>query len=149
MNIRNFTKSDLNNLYSTLSDSDVMKYIEPPYSFEKTEGFLNDVALADHPLIYAVEDDSGNYIGYVIYHDYDEESKELGWLLNKQEWGKGYASTLTKLMIEMTRKAKKDAVIECDPEQTVTRHIAEKFGFVYEGNVDGCDVFRLKHHENV
>lgn len=145
MIIRNFTKSDLMNLYGTLSDPDVMKYIEPPYSLEETKVFLEDVALAEHPLIYAAEDDNGNYIGYVIYHDYDEDSKEIGWLLNKQEWGKGYASALTSLLIEKAKQSKKDAVIECDVEQNVTKHIAEKYGFVYEGIDDGCCVFRLKY----
>ena len=95
MNIRIFNESDLMNLYGTLSDPDVMEYIEPIYDFDKTKEFLYSVALSDSPLIYAAEDDNGNYIGYVIYHDYKDNSVELGWLLNKREWGKGYASKLT------------------------------------------------------
>lgn len=52
--------------------------------------------------------------------------------------------TKADLMIEKAKQDKKDAVIECDMEQNVTKHIAEKFGFVYEGTDDGCCVFRLK-----
>ena len=143
MNIRAFNESDLMNLYGTLSDPDVMKYIEPVYSLDQTREFLHDVALSDPPLIYAAEDDNGKYIGYVIYHDYEDDSVELGWLLNKQEWGKGYASKLTKLMIDRARQEGKNMVIECDPEQEVTKHIAEKNGFVYDGVFDECDVYRL------
>ena len=68
------------NLYGTLSDPDVMNYIEPVFTLEKTRDFLFRAALSDSPLIYAAEDDNGKYIGYVIYHDYDEISVELGWL---------------------------------------------------------------------
>ncbi|MCR5684330.1 MAG: GNAT family N-acetyltransferase [Lachnospiraceae bacterium] len=143
MNIRAFNESDLMNLYGTLSDPDVMKYIEPVYSLDQTREFLHDVALSDPPLVYAAEDDNGKYIGYVIYHDYEDDSVELGWLLNKQEWGKGYASKLTKLMIDRARQEGKNMVIECDPEQEVTKHIAEKNGFVYDGVFDECDVYRL------
>ena len=35
MNIRIMTESDLLNLYGTLSDSEVMKYIEAPYTLDK------------------------------------------------------------------------------------------------------------------
>ena len=143
MNIRKFNEADLMNLYGTLSDPMVMEYIEPVFSLDKTKDFLNNAALSDFPLIYAAEDDNGRYIGYVIYHDYDEDSVELGWLLNKQEWGKGLASKLTEILIEKAKDDKKSAVIECDSDQSVTKHIAEKYGFIYEGNMDGCDVYKL------
>lgn len=146
MNIRKFNESDLMNLHGTLSDPDVMKYIEPIFNLEKTKEFINSVAISDSPLIYAVEDDKGNYIGYVIYHDYEDNSIELGWLLNKQEWGKGYASKLTELMIEKAAKEGKDAIIECSPLQSATIHIAEKYGFVYEGHDDNCNIYRLNQH---
>lgn len=143
LKIRAFKESDLMNLYGTLSDPDVMKYIEPVFTLDKTKSFLFSAALSDSPLIYAAEDDNGNYIGYVIYHEYEEDSVELGWLLNKKEWGKGYASRLTQILINRAKQEEKNAVIECVPEQMVTKHIAEKNGFVYTGLIDGCDVYRL------
>ena len=134
------------NLHGTLSDPDVMKYIEPIFNLEKTKEFINSVAISDSPLIYAAEDDKGNYIGYVIYHDYEDNSIELGWILNKREWGKGYASKLTELMIEKAATEGKDAIIECSPLQSATIHIAEKYGFVYEGQDDNCNIYRLNQH---
>ena len=38
-----FEKSDLENLFGTLSDPDVMTYIEDPYTFEDTQALLEDV----------------------------------------------------------------------------------------------------------
>ena len=144
MKIREFEKSDLENLFGTLSDPDVMTYIEDPYTLKDTQALLEDVLNSDERSIHAVEDDEGRYIGYVIFHPYEEDSYELGWLLNKSEWGKGYASRLTEMMIEKARKKGMNAVIECDPGQEVTKHIAKKFGFVFDEVYDGCNVYRLK-----
>lgn len=143
MNIRRMTESDLMNLYGTLSDPDVMKYIEELYTLEKTEEFLRRAGLSESPLIYAAEDDAGNYIGYVIYHEYEQNTMEIGWILNRSAWGKGYASRLTEELVKKTRLDGKNAVIECSPEQQVTKHIAARYGFEYDGNTDGCDIFRL------
>ena len=52
LKIREFTNNDLTELYNLLSDEDVMEFIEPPFSWEKTANFLNSVALIDPPLIY-------------------------------------------------------------------------------------------------
>ena len=33
-------------------------------------------------------------------------------------------------------------VMECDPAQGATRHLAEKFGFSFRGTDDGLEVYR-------
>ena len=38
--IRKMTLADLNDLYALLSDSEVMRFIEPPFSKEQTAQFL-------------------------------------------------------------------------------------------------------------
>ena len=144
MRIRKFTESDYQNLYDTISDPDVMSYIEPPYSAEKTKAFLFKAGLCDNPQIFAAENDEGNYVGYVIYHDYDETSKEIGWVLKKEIWGQGMASLLTKQLIALAASEGKDAVIECVPEQAATKAIAGKHGFQKAGERDGLEIYRRK-----
>lgn len=141
--IRKMTFADLDDLYALLSDREVMRYVEPPFSKEKTVQFLMDAGLSEKPLVYAVED-SGSFIGYVIFHDYDEEHMEIGWILKREVWGQGYASLLTKMLIDKSRKLGKGVIIECDPRQAATKHIAKKYGFVFSGKRDGCDVYKLK-----
>lgn len=144
LKIRKFTSDDLVELYNLLSDKDVMEFIEPPFSLEKTADFLNSVALIDSPLIYAVEDFNQNFIGYVIFHEYDEDSFELGWILNKRYWGKGYANDLTKVFIERSSKIGKNLVIECDSNQEISKHIALKNDFEFLGESYECSVFKRK-----
>ncbi len=144
MKIREFETSDIQGLFETLSDPEVMTYIEDPYTYEQAQELLDDVMASDEPSIHAAEDDNGNYIGYVIFHQYEEDSYELGWILKRSEWGKGYASKLTEMMIDKARELKVNAAIECDPAQEVTKHIAKKFGFEFDEIFDGCEVYRLK-----
>ena len=51
--IRRFTEADAEALYVVLSDPEVMRYIEPPFSLEQTRAFLRDAGLCAPPLVYA------------------------------------------------------------------------------------------------
>ena len=144
--LRKMTLADIEPLHALLSDPEVMKYLEPPFSHKRTESFLKTEGLATSPRILAVDDEDHNFAGYVIYHDYDDESKEIGWVLKKEVWGRGMAGLLTKQLVAMALSEGKDAVIECVPEQQATRSLAEKHGFVLTGNRDGLDVYRRKRN---
>lgn len=143
--IRKMTISDLESLHALLSDPEVMKYLEPPFSRAQTESFLKEQGLAASPRILAVEDKDHIFSGYVIYHEYDDESNEIGWVLKKDRWGQGMAGLLTKQLVAMSLLEGKDAVIECDPEQQVTKAIAEKNGFVRNGMEGGLEIYRRKN----
>ena len=117
--IRRMRSGDGDELYRLLSDPMVMRYLEPPYDRVQTEAFLHDAGLSEPPLVYAVQKDE-HFIGYVIYHEYDADSMEIGWVLFPEYWGRGYAS-----------------------EQTATMHLAGKWGFRNDGVSDGLAVYRL------
>ncbi len=142
--IRPFAKEDLEPLHELLSDPEVMKYLEPPFTHKQTECFLKTQGLIPSPRILAVDDKNHSFIGYVIFHDYDDTSKEIGWVLKKEIWGHGMASLLTKQLVAMAASEGKDAVIECIPEQQATRTIAEKHGFQKIGENEGLDIYRRK-----
>ena len=74
--IRRMKSSDADALYRLLSDPEVMRYLEPLYDRAQTEAFLHRAGLSEPPLVYAAEG-NGRFIGYVIYHPYDEESIEI------------------------------------------------------------------------
>ena len=140
--LRRMQSSDADALYRLLSDSVVMRYLEPHYDRAQAEAFLRRAGLAEPPLVYAVQEDE-HFIGYVIYHDYDEDIVEIGWVLFPEYWGRGYVSELTDRLISWARKARKGIVIECVPEQAATAHLATQKGFRLEGISDGLAVYRL------
>ena len=80
--LRMMRREDADELYALLSDEAVMRWLEPPFTREQAERFLEQAGLSDPPLIYAAENMAGEFLGYAIYHDYDEYSRELGWVLN-------------------------------------------------------------------
>ena len=140
--IRKMRPGDADALYRLLSDPAVMRYLEPPFDRAQTEDFLRRAGLAEPPLVYAAEE-NGDFIGYVIYHAYDEQSVEIGWGLLPEYWGRGYASALTERLIDRARQEQKSVVIECAPAQEATKRIAVKKGFRACGNCDGLAVYRL------
>ena len=140
--IRKMRPGDADALYRLLSDPEVMRYLEPPFDRAQTEDFLRHAGLAEPPLVYAAEK-NGVFIGYVIYHAYDAESVEIGWVLLPDSWGRGYASALTDRLIDRARQEQKSVVIECAPAQEATKQIAVKKGFRACGNCDGLAVYRL------
>ncbi len=142
LRLRTMRREDLDELYALLSDEAVMRWLEPPFSRAQTEDFLERAGLCEPPLVYAAEGPAGEFLGYAIYHDYDERSRELGWVLKRSAWHKGYAGEMTDLLTALARREGKDAVIECVPEQTVSAHIARRHGFSYEGSANGLDVYR-------
>ena len=138
--VRRFAASDAPALHALLSDPEVMRYLEPPYSREQTERFLRQAGLCEPPLVYAVTQKRGGaLIGQLIWHPWDENAMELGWLLRRDQWGKGFAGELTEAALTLTRR---DVVLECCPEQRATRHIALRFGFVLAEGRDGLLVYR-------
>ena len=141
--LRRMKESDLGSLYKLLSDSNVMRFLEEPYNKAQTLNFLKEAGMSEPPLVYAVDKDN-EFIGYVIFHDYDDVSYEIGWVLYPSCWGKGYASYLTKLLIEKAFEMNKQVVIECDPNHEATKRIAAKFNFAYQGIEDDLEVYRLK-----
>ena len=140
-------REDLDELYALLSDEAVMRWLEPPFNRAQAERFLEQAGLSEPPLIYAAENAEGEFLGYAIYHDYDDHSRELGWVLKRSAWRKGYADEMTDLLTARARREGKNAVIECVPEQTASAHIARRHCFSYEGRAGGCDVYRLRCKE--
>lgn len=125
--VRRFTPEDAVALHAVLSDPEVMRYLEPPFTFEQTEAFIRDVGLSDPTLVWAVVWKQTNaVIGHLIWHPWGKDAVELGWVLRRDLWGRGLAKELTVALLARTDR---DVVIECSPEQAVTRHIAEVFGF--------------------
>ena len=141
--IRDFRVGDLEALCGLLADPEVMRHLEPVYSKEQTLAFFKMAGLCKPPLIYAVEDRMGAFVGYVIYHAYEQESFELGWVLCRKHWHKGYAQELTTALIRDAQGKTNALIIECAPEQTASIRLALKNGFCFETYRDGCNVYRL------
>lgn len=131
LTVKNMTLNNADELFAVLSDKDVMRFIEKPFSYKQTEDFIINFALCVPPKIFGVFlKETDLLIGHLIFHPYDETCYEVGWILNKLYWNMGFAQELTESVIDYAKQNKiKGLVIECDKNQLATRHIAEKHNF--------------------
>ncbi len=129
--IRQFKQSDVDDLYLILSNPKVMEYIEEPFTLENTKDFLNKNALSYPPRVFALEyKENKKLIGHIIFHEYDEESYEIGFILNLDYWGCGIANEVTKSLIDYAKnKNIHSLIIECDKRQLATQKIATNNNF--------------------
>lgn len=144
--IRPFSMDDAEALHLALSDPEIMRFIEPPFDLPKTQAFIRDTGLSTPPLTYAlVWKETGTVIGHVIFHPYPgSQDWEMGWVIRKCCWSKGIAGEVSIALMDYARQQGiPGLIIECDPEQETTRHIAMKLGFQLIGEADGCLVFRF------
>ena len=124
--IRQFKQSDVDDLYLILSNPKVMEYIETHFTLEDTKDFLNKNALSYPQRVFALEyKENKKLIGHIIFHEYDKESYEIGFILNSDYWGQGIADEITKSLINYAKnKNIHSLIIECDKRQLATQKIA-------------------------
>ena len=78
-------------MYEIFSDDEVMEYIEPVYDRNKTLNFLKEFCIEHKGAFACVNKENEKVIGYIIFNEYEDKVYELGWIFNKEYWGKGYA----------------------------------------------------------
>ncbi|MFQ6977585.1 MAG: hypothetical protein ACLRSD_11870 [Oscillibacter sp.] len=121
-----------------------MRWLEPPFSRAQAERFLEQAGTFEPPLIYAAENMAGEFLGYAIYHDYDEYSRGSAGCSATCLLAQGLCGRNDGPSDRACAAGRKNAVIDCVPEQTASAHIARRHGFSYEGRADSCDVYRLR-----
>ena len=91
MIVRDFSPDDVSDLHEILGDAETMKNLEPAYSFEKTQKFLDEFCVAKKGAVAAVHKDSKKVIGYILFHPWKDAVYEIGWIFHKNYWRRGYA----------------------------------------------------------
>ena len=136
--IRQFKQSDIDELYPILSNLKVMEYIEEPFALENTKDFLNKNALSYPPRVFSLEyKENKKLIGHIIFHKYDKDSYEIGFILSQDYWGRGIANEITKSLIDYAKnKNIHSLIIECDKRQLATQKIATNNNFKLIGSED-------------
>lgn len=146
--LRRYKKNDLHDLYEYLSNSEVVKY-EPykPMSMEEVESNL-EWRISTEEMI-AVEFKSNNkMIGNVYLGKRDFESLEMGYVFNKDYWGKGYArESCAKLIALAFSNSIHRIFAQCDPQNSDSWTLLESLGFEKEAHLKK-NVYFWRDNEN-
>lgn len=139
--LRPLNVSDLQTVHEYASDVETTKYMVPlpNKSLEETHRFLARVSAEwqkEEPSFYefAILYDSIHIGAVSVYLNEDKTEGELGWILNKKYWGKGFATeaALAIKSFAVKQLKVKKLVAYCDCQNLNSAHIMEKIGLSFE-----------------
>ena len=134
-------KTDAENFFSLNGDDDVMRYIRATKTKEECDVFLKKAidAYKINPLIgrwAADEKATGRFVGsFAIIPIEGSDDIQLGYALLKENWGKGFASELTKAgLAYYFKKTNADHIYAIAEKANVASHnVLLKNGFLPNG----------------
>ncbi len=135
-----YTKTDAQLLLELNSDPDVMKYIGPPRVDIKVaeESIKKLIAYySENPGLgvwAAFEKDTDEYIGFFeLAHLDNTEEIEVGYRLHKKYWGKGYATEMSKVLIDygFNKLGLNEIAGVTHPENIASQNVLLKCGLRY------------------
>ena len=141
LEIRRFEPRDAEDLHKILGDAETMKFLEPPFSKEQTEEFLNDFCIKKQGAL-AAKLKGGKVIGYILFNQTSPGTYELGWVFNRAFWRKGYAFEALSAVIDYGFRelsVKKFIAETTDPIRSVG--LMKKLGMRREGSMIVTDSY--------
>lgn len=154
--LRLFQENDVNELFRTEGNPDVMAFIRKPVAAPS-----QSLARIRQETVYASENEglglfacfekaTDSYIGLVkIKHIDSTEAIEVGYAFLPEAWGKGYATEITQKVIQYLQQgfAGRPIVAFIHPDNLNSRRVLEKAGMIeventYEGHENAL-VFEL------
>lgn len=155
--LRPFSITDTDNLFLIANQENIFRYFPnpAPWTREKTERFIHDQLLhwEQHGFgWWSVEQlDAPGLIGWNgIQYLPDTDEIEVGYLLSKDYWGRGWTTEGTWASLQFGLETKGlDAIIAIvHPDNIASQRVALKCGmmFVDRNNYFGMDCFRYRIH---
>ena len=134
--LRRYEEGDLNDLYEYLSDDEVVKY--EPYkamTMEETKDNLKWRIETDEMIAVELKEDH-KMIGNIYLGKRDFQSLEMGYVFNRNYWGKGYAREGCEAMIAHAFQNGVHRIFaECDPCNPNSWGLLEALGFEREAHL--------------
>lgn len=145
--LRPFCRKDLEDLYAYLSDPVTLAYEPyPPMTRKETEKELESRMGSDE-MIAVVLKENGRLIGNVYLGKRPWETLEIGYVFNREYWGRGYAGESCRALIgQAFEQGIHRIYAECDPENEKSWRLMERLGFAREGHYKQ-NVYFLKDEE--
>lgn len=151
--LRLFESGDEAALYAYLSDKEVVKW-EPyaPITRDQIGEVLRERMASDEMIAIELKENH-TVIGNVYLGKSAFRARELGYLLNRAYWGRGYATEACTAAVE---KAFADGAhrvyAECDPGNEKSWRLLERLGFIREAHLrenvyfwldeNGCPIWK-------
>lgn len=135
--LRRLTLADLSQMIEMESDPEVMKHTRrrtaqaPEQIKERLERMVKmEATHAPLGIWLAEETASQSLVGWFMLIRLDLPHPELGFMLPRRQWNKGYATEVCRALIEHARSLKLPKIsAACDEDNLASRQVLKKLGF--------------------
>jgi ribosomal-protein-alanine N-acetyltransferase len=139
--LRASSPEDLDAVHAYMSDPEVCRLTSTgPFKKRDTVAFLEELCCRDDGRRgYAIiERDTGELIGHVRCLPYEEDTAEIGWILRRDRWGRGFGTEAGRTMAAVAARLPGVSRISarCRPENTASKRIMEKLGMEYVKEIE-------------
>ena len=140
--LRQLVAGDAAELFKTLSDEEVMRYWSsgPHETVEETATYItwNADSASDHSC-WAITTDGLAALGWVILKPYRKNCFEIGYILRRDCWRKGYLYEAASIVLDYAfgGLAARRVMADTDPDNAGSIKLLEKLGFRQEGHLRG------------
>ncbi|MBR5228488.1 MAG: GNAT family N-acetyltransferase [Firmicutes bacterium] len=147
--LKPFGQDDLDIIYQLYSNREIMRYMPVAcMDMEAAERHLNKIVgdwqkkpLLNMEMLVSLKD-TGEKIGRCRIHIEEEtESGMIGWLLLEKEWNKGYATEITKALINycFDELGLRRVCALCNPKNIASNTVLQTCGLRKEGHyIEKC-----------
>ncbi|RJF85449.1 GNAT family N-acetyltransferase [Sphingomonas cavernae] len=137
--LRPLVEDDAGAMYLAFRDAELMQWWSsgPHVDETQTRTYLNGTILWSDRKVWAITEDGGEALGYVALGARREGVKELGYLLRRSHWGRGYAREAVAAIIDHGFNAMKLRRIfaDVDPDNLPSVELLKRLGFRQEGHL--------------
>lgn len=139
--LRPLVEDDTAAMHIAMSDVDLMHWWSsaPHQTLEETRKYVAANAAQAQWLTWAITEDGGEALGWVVLTEHREGIRELGYILRRDHWGRGYAREAVRAVISHGWSAMglRRIFADVDPENTSSVKLLVDLGFRQEGHLRG------------
>jgi RimJ/RimL family protein N-acetyltransferase len=141
LSMRPQTADDAEALHEAYSDVDLMTWwSSPPHAtIEDTRAYLSDARMSNRWRGWTVvERNGGAAVGTLATNDTKHQVAEIGYLLMRRYWGRGYArEAVARLIDVLFEEGHRRVWADTDPDNAASNRLLERLGFTLEGRLRG------------
>ena len=143
--LRMFCEDDFEQYASICADPEVMRYLGEGKTLNRGEAWRQMAMLIGHWHLrgyglWAIEErESGKLLGRIgLFNPEGWPGFELGWVLGREWWGKGYATEGARRALEyaFTEMGREHVISLIHPENRASIKVAERLGEKLEGETE-------------
>ncbi|AOE49796.1 GNAT family N-acetyltransferase [Kangiella sediminilitoris] len=158
--LRAYRSDDLDKYYEMMADPDINRFLMSGEPMSRHEAWRSAATMAGHWMLHgfgqwAIEEkSSGEFIGRCgMIEPEGWPAKEIGWVLHKSAWGKGYATEAAKAALKYGFETMKlDKIISLiQPDNIGSVAVAKRIGESYSKKITlfgkDADVYQISKEE--